>query len=567
MAYDLKVQRTPRLVGRALRIAMEALERERVGAVLQRGVLLGAGLEPLRERALKGLVPPTWIGPDDRALLPQKPIDLGRIATRHDDENSLHSGGDIARTMRAYATGKTTPSAVAERFLAVIADLDRRTPAMRWFISVDAQDVRAQAQASTARWAQGRPLSVLDGVVVPVKDEVDQRGHRTTAGTRGLGAQAASADSAPVARLRALGALLVGKTNMHEMGAGATGLNIPWGTPRNPWDVRHHTGGSSSGAGATTASGLAPLALGCDGGGSIRVPAALCGVVGVKPTYGRIPKNGSVPLAPSLQHVGPLARTVRDAAIGYAAMAGRDAQELHTLAQPPVDDDELATAVAQRRLDGVTLGIYEAWFEDADPAVVARCRAALLACEKRGAKLKNVEIPDLELARIAHIVLIAAESRGFVDTIGDVRTQLGYDVRLGLAVGKAIPVEDIVSARRHRVRLGEVWVRALEGVDALVTPTMAHPAPLVRDDSLECGEVDAEGVSRMLRFTVLANLLGTPAFSVPVGFVGGLPVGMQLQGRPWEEARLFGIAAVLEDVCKDAMSAVKPAVGFDLLSD
>ncbi len=561
MAYDLKVQRTPRLVGRALRIAMEALERERVGAVLQRGLLLGAGLEPLRDRPAKGLITPMWMAPDERALLPQKTVDIRRIAAVDEAES------DIGAYARAYSDGRTTPSAVAERFLAVAADLDRRTPALRWFVSVDADDVRAQARESTARWAAGRPLSVLDGVPVPVKDEVDQRGYRTTAGTRALGQQPAAADSAPVARLRSLGALLVGKTNMHEMGSGATGLNIPWGTARNPWDVRYHTGGSSSGAGGTVASGLAPLSLGCDGGGSIRIPASFCGVVGIKATYGRVPKTGSVPLAPSLQHVGPLARTVRDAAVGYVAMAGRDARELHTLAQPPVDIDELADHLGRSRLDGVTLGIYPAWFDDADAAVVARCRAALAACEKRGARLRDVDVPELDLARVAHIVLIAAESRAFVDTIGDLRTQLGYDVRLGLAIGKAIPQEDVLAARRHRVRLGEAWLRALDGVDALVTPTMPQTAPLVRDDSLECGEVDGEGVSRMLRFTVLANLLGIPAFSVPTGFVGGLPVGLQLQGRPWDEARLFGIAAVIEHVCRDAMSTWKPAVGVDLLAD
>jgi Asp-tRNA(Asn)/Glu-tRNA(Gln) amidotransferase A subunit family amidase len=560
LAYDLKVQRTPRLVGRALRIAMEALERERVGAVLQRGVLLGAGLEPLRQRPARGLITPTWMAADDRALLPQHPIDLGRVAAIQE------APSDVASYARAYGEGKTTPTAVAERFLLLLSDLDRRSPAMRWFVSVDADDVRAQARAATARWAAGRPLSVLDGVPVPIKDEVDQRGHRTTAGTRALGAQPAGTDSAPVARLRALGALLVGKTNMHEMGSGATGLNIPYGTPRNPWDVRTHTGGSSSGSAAATASGLAPFALGCDGGGSIRIPASFCGIVGVKATYGRVPKNGSVPLAPSLQHVGPLARTVRDAAIAYVAMAGRDPHELHTLAQPPLDDDELAAQLSRTRLDGVTLGVYPAWFEDADTAVVARCRAALAGCEKRGARLTDVEVPDLELARLAHIVLIAAESRAFVDTIGDLRSQLGFDVRLGLAVGKAIPFDDVAAARRHRVRLGEAWLRALDGIDALVTPTMPHTAPLVRDDALECGEVDAEGVSRMLRFTVLANLLGTPAFSVPVGFSGGLPVGLQLQGRPWEEARLFGIAAVVEDVCREQMMSWKPAVGTDLLA-
>ncbi len=561
MAYDLKVQRTPRLVGRALRIAMEALERERVGAVLQRGVLLGAGLEPLRERPAKGLVTPMWMAPDDRALLPQKTIDVARVAAVGE------APSDVASYARAYADGRTTPTAVAERFLAVAADLDRRTPALRWFISIDADDVRAQARASTARWAAGRPLSVLDGVPVPVKDEVDQQGYRTTAGTRALGAQPAGADSAPVARLRAAGALLVGKTNMHEMGSGATGLNIPWGTARNPWDVRHHTGGSSSGAGGTAASGLAPIALGCDGGGSIRIPASFCGVVGVKPTYGRVPKVGAVALAPSLQHVGPLARTVRDAAIGYVALAGRDARELHTLAQPPVDDAELVDQLSRTRLDGVTLGVYPAWFDDADAAVVARCRAALLACERRGAKLRDVEVPDLELARVAHIVLIAAESRAFVESIGDLRQQLGFDVRLGLSIGKAIPADDVLAARRHRVRLAESWLRAMDGIDAIVTPTMPQTAPLVRDDSLECGEVDAEGVSRMLRFTVLANLLGTPALSVPVGFSGGLPVGLQLQGRPWDEARLFGIAAVVEDACREQTSAWKPAVGVDLLSD
>ncbi len=559
MSYDLKVPRTPRLVGRALRIATEALERERVGAVLQRGIILGAGLGPLRERPATGLVEPAWLPADDRALLPQKPLAL----------DGLLSDGpcDVAAFARAYGEGRTTPTAVAERFLAVVADLDRRTPPLRWFVAVDAEDVRAQARASTTRWASGQPLSPLDGVPVPVKDEVDQRGHRTTGGTRALGPQPATTDSAPVARLRARGALLVGKTNMHELGSGATGLNIPWGTARNPWDPRYHTGGSSSGAGGAAGSGLSPFALGCDGGGSIRMPAAFCGVVGLKPTFGRVPKTGAIPLAPTLQHVGPLARTVRDAAIGYVAMAGRDPRELHTLAQPPLDLDELRAELSRTRLDGVTLGIYGAWFDDADPAVVARCRGALALLEQRGARLRDIVIPELELARVAHIVLIAAESRAFIEEHPAARGQLSHDVRMSLAIGKAISPDDALAARRHRPRLVETFLRTLDGIDALVTPTMPHPAPLVRDDSLELGEVDAEAVTRMMRFTTLANLLGTPALSVPVGYVGGLPVGLQLQGHPWAEARLLGIAAVVEAACRDVVAAWRPMVGVDLLAD
>jgi Asp-tRNA(Asn)/Glu-tRNA(Gln) amidotransferase A subunit family amidase len=257
---------------------------------------------------------------------------------------------------------------------------------------------------------------------------------------------------------------------------------------------------------------------------------------------------------------------VRDTALGYAAMAGRDVRELHTLAQPPLDVDDLAAELSRTRLDGVTLGLYPAWFDDADPAIVARCRATLALLEKRGARLRDVEVPDLELARVAHIVIIAAESRAFIEAHAYARGQLAHDVRLSLAIGKAIDATDVVAARRHRLRLAHVWLRALDGVDALVTPSMPHTAPLVRDDALELGEVDGEGVSRMMRFMTLANLLGTPGVSVPIGYAGGLPVGLQLLGRAWDENRLLGIASVVEDACRDAVAAWKPAVGVDLLA-
>jgi Asp-tRNA(Asn)/Glu-tRNA(Gln) amidotransferase A subunit family amidase len=223
----------------------------------------------------------------------------------------------VADFARAYRGGQLSPVDVARRLADACSSLDERDPAMQLLIAQDADDLMAQAEASAARFAAGEPLGVFDGVPVAVKDELDQVPYPTTVGTAFLGRESADEDATVAARFRAQGALLFGKTAMHEIGIGVTGLNPHHGTPRNPYDPGHFTGGSSSGPAAVVAAGLCPVAIGADGGGSIRTPAALCGISGLKATYGRISEHGAYPLCWSVGHVGPLAATVLDTALAY----------------------------------------------------------------------------------------------------------------------------------------------------------------------------------------------------------------------------------------------------------
>ena len=564
MPYDLKTPRAPRLVGRALRMALEALEGERVGSVLQRGVLMGVGIGTSLDRPVRGYAAHgPAIAPHPHALLPETPVNLRVLA----EAPSSVPGRTALDFARAYSAQEATPERVAERFFAAVEQFDRNDPPLRAFVSVDRADVMRQAAQSTKRHARGEPLSVLDGVPVAIKDEIDQLGHVTTAATRAIHIQP-TGDAVVVERLRRLGALLVGKTNMHEMGAGGTGLNIQCGTARNPWDPRHHTGGSSSGSGAAVAAGLAPLAVGVDSGGSIRVPAGFCGLVGVKPTWGRTSRRGLLAWAPEFAQAGPMARTARDAALLYAAMAGRDPGDLFTLAQPPIDDTALLNALSARGrcLEGVRIGIFTPWFEDADAAVVALCRAAVKQLGRAGAVVREVELHDLELVRAVLLTLLADSSRVFIEDNEIDKTRLGLDARMGLALGRAVDQATVRKAARHRRAIGESFARMMYDVDLLVTPMAPTAAPPVRIDALAEGEADAEQVARLLRFSMFANVVGAPAFSAPAGFVGRLPVGLQIIGRPWEEALLFRVARVLEEHTQREFGDRAPALCVDLLA-
>ncbi len=218
--------------------------------------------------------------------------------------------------------------------LTAIEASDATKPPLRTFIASNPDDVLRQAEAATHRIRNGQALSLLDGVPVAVKDEVDMVPCPTTVGTAFLGPRPAKQDSTVVARMRATGAVLLGKTNMHEIGIGVTGLNLHHGTPRNPYNPDHYTGGSSSGSAAAVAAGLCPVAISADGGGSIRIPSSFCGLVGLKPTFGRISEFGAAPLCWSLAHLGAIAATATDAALAYGVLAGPDPQDANSLHQP-----------------------------------------------------------------------------------------------------------------------------------------------------------------------------------------------------------------------------------------
>jgi Asp-tRNA(Asn)/Glu-tRNA(Gln) amidotransferase A subunit family amidase len=553
--YDLKSINLPRMSGWLLRISTALMESPLTRWLIMPNMLSRAGIHRLRQMHLEDL--PTYLplhGHPPESLHAQEPSELNMeewYAKVREDASPFITIQDYAR---AYRSGEQTSEQVAQGVLSAIAESEVQEPPLRAFIACLEDDVLAQARESTLRFKQGTPLSILDGVPIAIKDEVDMIPYPTTVGTKFLSPSPASKDATAVARLRAAGALLIGKTNMHEMGLGTSGLNPHHGTVRNPYDPRRHSGGSSSGSAAVIAAGLCPAALGADGGGSIRIPSAFCGLVGLKPTYGRVSENGAFPITPSLGHLGPIAATAIDAALVYAIIAGVDPEDTNTFSQPPItlphlDDD---------RLSDLTLGIYPTWFNHAAPEVVKVCEGLLQQFEQVGIKIKEVHIPELEAMRLAHLVIIATEAAAALEYhYPEHRQDLSLEMRSNLAMAYTLNAQDYQKAQRIRTRAIQHFQQALAGVDAILTPVSGIQVPPIRKDALKDGEADMRALSEMLRFNTPANLSGLPAISFPAGYDSAeLPVGMQAIAAPWREDLLLELAFYAERLVDRKLPAI-----------
>jgi Asp-tRNA(Asn)/Glu-tRNA(Gln) amidotransferase A subunit family amidase len=365
------------------------------------------------------------------------------------------------------------------------------------FIAVDHDDVMRQAREATIRIKAGKALSVLDGVPVAVKDEIDMTPYPTTVGTAFLGKSPAATDATVAARLRSAGALLIGKTNMHEIGINVTGLNPVHGTTRNPYNPNHFTGGSSSGSATAVAAGFVPAAIGADGGGSIRIPAAFCGLVGLKATFGRISEHGAYPLDWSIAHIGPLAWSATDAALIYALIAGPDPKDPTSLHQPLPS----LQGWDNLNLKGLKLGVYWEWFRHADAEVVAACEAMLKEYEKMGCEIVEITIPNLEANRVAHSVTIITEmAQAMNPFMAEHKTKHALDVRINLAMARQLSATDYITAQRIRTRMIRHFKRAFESVDMILTPTTGIAAPEIKKGALPDGESDLSTTIEIMRF-------------------------------------------------------------------
>ena len=566
--YDLKSVQLPRLAGRSLVLLTSLVENPLGGSLLLPGLLRNAGVPLLGRLKLDEAPTPQPFHPLPEDGLPGAPVGdtlpelleaLAQASETAQPGFAFTSSQDYARV---YRSGEITPEDVAQRVLQAIersASQDGDRPALAIFIAWQQDDLLAQAQASARRWQDGTPLGPLDGVPVAVKDEIDQTHYRTNVGTSFLGQAPAAEDACVVERLRAAGALLIGKVNMHEIGIGVTGSNPHYGTPRNPYHTGHYTGGSSSGPAAAVAAGFCPLAVGADGGGSIRIPAAMCGVVGLKPTYGRVSEHGAAPLDWSVAHIGPLAATARDAALGYLLMAGPDRRDPNSLRQPPLRMDDFENL----DLSALRLGVYRPWFDHATPEVVAHCERMLAGLQRLGAQVREVTIPELEAARVAHVVTISSEMAASMQPYdAEHRRDFSLETRLDLALARAMTSRDYVQAQRVRTRSMAHFQKALAQVDMILTPTTGVAAPPIPADALQDGESDLSLLTEIMRFVTCANLTGLPAISFPAGYTSqGLPVGMQAIGRPWQEGQLLRLAHAAETLVERR----KPAVYFQLV--
>ncbi len=556
--YDLQSVQMPYLAGRKLKLFLSLLEGPTRGALLG-SLLKQAGITWLRQQpfddwpTFEPFVPAGE--PATQAFtLPQQ--QWPRQPALRPADWQFATAFDFAR---AYRDGSSDPVTVAEKFLTAVTMSDDSDPPLRAFIEQDADDVLRQARAAAERIRQGKALSLLDGVPVAIKDELDMTPYPTHMGTSFLGGQPVQEDAIVVARLRATGALLLGKTNMHEIGIGVTGFNPHFGTPRNPYHPGHFTGGSSSGSAAAVAAGLAPIALGNDGGGSVRIPAAFCGIMGLKPTYGRVPESGSFALDFSVAHVGALAATVSDLALVYAAIAGPDPRDRLSRQQPrPTLDGWTNTD-----LSDLTIGVFWPWFRHAAPEMVQGNERMLAHFQELGAQVREIAIPDLEAARVAHVITITTEMNQALESFYKTHhKELGPDVRISLALSRAFNARDFVLAQRVRTRLMAHFRRAFQDVDVIITPAAGLTAPPIPPAALAAGDSDLTTLTEIMRYAPFANMTGHPAIAFPVAYAAnGLPIAMQATARHWDEITLFRLALAAEN----RLQRRKPQIFFDLL--
>lgn len=437
----------------------------------------------------------------------------------------------------AVQQGRRSAREVVEQAL---AEAEQRQSQWPVFITLTPELAERQAHRVDQWLAAGRSLP-LAGVPVALKDLIDVQGVRTTCGSRVFGDRFARSNATVVRKLVSAGAVILGKTNLHEFAFGFTGENAAFGNCPNPWDRQRISGGSSSGAALAVALGICPLALGTDTGGSIRVPAAFCGLVGLKPTYGRISRSGVFPLAWSLDHLGPLTRTAEDAALVLRVLAGRDREDRTTGRQLVVDYQ----AALEKPLGGLKIGLPgRGFFREADPEVATVVASAAGILHSRGATLVEVEVPHLAETLGAHRTTIFAEAAAVHRALLAERGEL-YEagLRQRLLAGLLLPAADYLHAQQVRQLLRQAWAGLFATVDCLLMPTTPVTAPLMgqKQVALPTGELSL--FEACLGRTLPMNVTGHPAVSIPCGFTGaGLPVGMQLVGRPFDEATILRVA-------------------------
>ncbi|MFF4818378.1 amidase [Kitasatospora sp. NPDC001309] len=427
----------------------------------------------------------------------------------------------------------------------VLDRIERVEPQLGAYVTVTGEQARAAAREAEREIARGHHRGPLHGVPVGLKDLIDVAGLPTTASSRVRADHRASADSTVTARLRAAGAVLVGKTHTHEFAYGLT-------TPQtgNAWDASRVAGGSSGGSAVAVAAGAATFALGTDTGGSIRVPAALNGVVGLKPTYGLVPRHGVTSLSWSLDHVGPITRTVEDAALVLTALAGHDPRDPASLDTPAVDHRPQRALDRAADLTGLRVGVpTNHYFDHVDPEVADAVHRAVGHLAELGARPVEVDIPLTRYLQATQWGLMVPEATAYhARTLRTVPELYGADVRVLLEAGELLGAGDYLRAQRARTLMRGEWARVLEEVDVIAAPTVPMTAARVGQATVTWPDGTIEGVSdAYVRLSAPANITGVPALSVPAGHdTAGLPIGLQLLGHPLDERTLLRVGHAYE---------------------
>jgi aspartyl-tRNA(Asn)/glutamyl-tRNA(Gln) amidotransferase subunit A len=440
---------------------------------------------------------------------------------------------------RMIATKQVSPVEVVRAHLDRIAAVDSK---LRAFITVCADSALESARAAEADLMAGRVLGRLHGVPWAPKDLYSTRGVRTTGGSKILADSVPSEDSTVVARLARAGTILLGKLNMHEFAYGPEGLNAHYGDARNPWSADAHriTGGSSSGSGAAVAAGLAPGSLGSDTGGSIRIPASLCGITGLKPTYGRVSRAGALPLAWSMDHVGPMTRSARDCALMLSVIAGYDPADPTTSVLPVPDYGAALTGDVK----GLRVGLLRAHFTDPAAADVrAAVEASAKQLEQAGAVVDEVNLTQVIHVATGSAAIVASEALAYHAPWMRSRPQdYQPDVRERLRLGAFVNGAHYVRAQQIRALVTREVDEALARRDVLLAPATPLVAPVLGEREAALGDGPSDVRAALLRCTRPFNFSGHPACAAPCGFTpGGLPIGLQIVGRPFDEATVLRV--------------------------
>ena len=452
---------------------------------------------------------------------------------------------DLSEVSQLVRSNKISPVQLTQECLSRIEWLNGKLNA---FITLTAESALAEAHAAESEIQRGHWKGPLHGIPIALKDIVDIAGVRTTAASELFKDRVPAEDAEVVRRLKGAGCIFLGKLNLHEFAYGGSSAVSYFGPVRNPWDTNYSAGGSSGGSAAAVATGLCYAALGTDTGGSIRQPASYCGVVGLKPTYGRVSASGVIPLSWSLDHVGPIARTTRDAALVLQAIAGYDRQDPAST-DAPVPDYAATISVSTRSL---RLGIPRAYFwEELDPEIEAAMESAL-------AVLRRMTASQQQMAPLAtdgsysswtspYGAIFTAEAYAYHKEYIEKSPQLYQPATINrLRFGSEVTAAKYIQSRREMDRLRHSVVRAFENVDVLITPTVRIPPFAIADLEGNLDNIRTKELA-MLHNTRPLNLTGLPTISIPCGFTSsGLPVGMQITGRPGDEATVLRLAHAYE---------------------
>ena len=439
-------------------------------------------------------------------------------------------------------SGQLSPVELVEAHLERIEQTDER---LNSFVTLLADEARSAAADAESAIQGGGYLGPLHGIPIGLKDLYYTKGIRTTVGSKIMGDFIPDYDAAVTERFRDAGAILLGKLQMHEFALGATSENPHHGPARNPWDTTRITGGSSGGSGSAVSSGQCMAALGSDTGGSVRIPSSACGIVGLKPTFGRISRRGVFPLSNSLDTVGPMTRTVTDNAIVMNVIAGYDERDQSCANRP----DEDFTRLLGQDISGLRIGVPQDYFYDMiDDEVQAAVQQAARTLEGLGAQVEECSIPALnDSISISGAILLTEAAEIHLDNLRERPDDFGSDVRGRLEEGAMTPAVSYIAAQRARTEFNRAIAEAMKTYDILLAPTNAVPAPRIGENVVEVGGVTEAKLALMPRLTRPHNICGIPTVSVPCGFSSdGLPIGVQLAARPFEDALALQVAYAYE---------------------